>query len=254
MRFEEGCKVFMIETYAKAGLGVEDIVKALIEISKRIPVYIVLHPSIVTVGLRGLKRGIAVAAGSAIICSEDIYVDGLNFVELAEPTWIDVGILIPYIRGDVVESARTLGLEVRRDIGLRSVVVHTQEDQRKLIDIIEGGIAFLVNGEDVEGEVRIAPRMNKLFLFMKTLKVKGVCRARIARLELEPRTKFFMEELVDIGKYVAVAAMGKGYLVTFEPMDTLSRHLFAVTIFAGLVTPVNTPIARAYTSMLETTR
>ncbi len=249
MRFEEGCRVYMVESYVRSGKSVHILVRNLVQISKRIPVYIVLHPTVVTIGFKGLKRSVAIATGSAVMC-EDVEVEGVNYVELAEPTWIDVGLLVPYLRGDAPRTVRSLDVEIRSDLGVHSVVLTQGDDQGKLVNVIDGGLAFIVDGEEVEGSVVALPRMNKLFLMLKTLNIGGVCRARVARMDLDPRLKYFEEDLVAIGGSVAVSGFGKGYLVRFEPIDETSLNLLAATVFTGLVVPVNSPVARAHLSML----
>ncbi len=246
MRFSEGCALAKIES-AKSGF---EYVRALIEIARETPIYVVLHPTTIVTKVRGVKRSVAVAAGSAVLCSDDAMERILavcDYIELAEPTWLDVGLLVPLASRPSCPWFRELGIEIDEELGVATVSIEETLGEEAL-SVVEGGLACCVScAEEVSGAVALEPRVNLLFLFLKSLRVRGVARVkRCVVREVSEKLKPFIDTLVRIGDSDVILALGKGYVSLFEPLDTTSRDLAAVLGLATFTRPANDPRARAY--------
>ena len=257
MRFSEGCSVVLVEAAVKRG-AVLKYLKTLMSVAKETPTYVVIHPVTIPIKVRGIKRLIAIAPGSAVVCDERVerFSTITNYVELSEPAWIDCGLLIPFATELGAEWLANLGIDEDREVGiaLRCVGMSEGEELIKAFkDIVEGGMVIIQDPrkEEVEGEIFKEPRMNVLFMMLKAFDVKGVAKARVVMsLTVDERIKYFVNTVAKIGGREVVLSVGKGYAILFEPLDNNSLTLASVTALASMVVPTNSPRAKLYLSRL----
>ncbi len=252
MRFDEGCIVVLGET----SRNVVEYIKTAFSLAKRIPTYVILHSTTVVVGIRRVKRVVAIAPGSIVVCNAEVLeevANVANYIELVEPTWIDCGLLIPFATENACTWFKDLGIEFDEEVGVIAKSF-TSGSEFEMVgkEVIEGGIvcAKCVEWKEVEGHVVREPRMNPLFLFLKTFNVGGLAKARVVDVEIGSKLKYFVDTLVKIGNSGAVLSVGKGYATLFDPLNEVAKALASVVALAAFTTPLKNARAQAYLSKL----
>ena len=248
MRFDEGCYIASVELVHRAR-AVDAYLDRVFELAREVPLYIVVHPTTVTIVVRGIRRRIAVAPGSAIVCSE-IGAELSYVVELTEPTWIDAEVLMPIVDRECCPYIMRY-VEVDPEIGIPTTVI---ESSRDLERVIEGGIACAEGVEEVCGDIAVALRFSKFFLVWKALGYRGGGRARLRSVDVGGRLRLFFEEVARIGDRLYIAQIGRGIAVLGEPLDEGARRLVKVALLSALTQPPDSPRARAYMHRLGAAR
>jgi len=248
MRFDEGCYIASIELVHRAN-AVDQYIDTVFNLAKRVPLYLTVHPTTIVISVRGVRRRVAVAPGSAIVCSDEG--SELRYtVELTEPTWIDAELLIPLISEECCSYIMEY-VGVDPEVGLRARRVSEVSD---LESVVEGGVACVEGGEEVCGRISIALKFSKFFLLWKALGSRGDGRARIEGLEVGGRLRLFLDEAARIGDKLYIAQVGRGIAVLGEPLNDSAKRLVKVALLSALTLPPDSPRARAYMHRLGVLR
>ncbi len=258
MRFFEGCAIVKIESWAPTRFN--DYVRKLFAIARDYPTYIALSSYTVVTRIAGIARRLAIAPGSAILCSYDAYTQFDDYIELSESVWIDAALLIPYATSRPCTKVSRLGIDigVEPEFGIPTHCLESAEAEglsKALVDIVQGGFVDVENCDiEVEDRILVALKYNTLFLLWKAIGT-GAPRVHvgIARLpsELPPRVKVFLEPLTRVGSYDTVLGIGRGYLSLFTPLDSNSEALYLATLLLSYAITPNSPRASLYIARLS---
>lgn len=253
MKFYEGCAIVKIESWVPTRF--RDYVARLFNIARNYPTYIALSSYTITTRIAGVLRRLAIAPGSAIICDYNAYTQFENYIELSEPVWIDVALLIPYATSKPCTKLSSLGIDIEIDpeIGVSTHCLESLDMNRlstAVDDVLQGG---LIDIEKCDTEVRnrifVALKYNTFFLLWKVVGIGSPnTYAKIVKLpsELPPRIKVFLEPLARIGNNDVVLGIGRGYLSLLSPEDTSSEALYLTTLLLAYLLPPNSPRASLY--------
>ncbi len=258
MRFFEGCAIVKIERWVPTRFN--DYVRKLFAIARSYPTYIALSSYTVVTRIAGIARKLAIAPGSAILCSHDAYTQFNDYIELSESVWIDAALLVPYATTRPCAKVSKLGIDigVEPEFGVPTHCLENTEAgelSKALADIVQGGFVDIENYDtEMEERILVALKYNTFFLIWKAIGI-GAPRVRvgIARLpqELPPRVKVFLEPLVRVGNYDTVLGIGRGYLSLFTPLDSNSEALYLATLLLSYTMPPNSPRASLYIARLS---
>ncbi len=250
MRFFEGCGIVGIEWWVREG-RIEEYVRKLIDVSKRFPTYVAIHPSVVVTKIGGIRRRLAIAPGTAVLCDREALEEFGSFVELEEQVWIEAYLLVPYTRREPCGFLRELGIEVG-EWG-HELVCLGEDPVENLVNVVEGGIAVPTRYDRVvEDVVNVALRYNPYFFILKSCSVK-IPRARfgVLSIELPPKLRVFFEPLIAVGSETVCGTLGRALYTHAHPLDDESRKLFQLLMLVALLQPPSSPRASLYLSKLR---
>ena len=237
MRVDENCVV--IDSRNAFSIGVAEYVKKLFRVSHEVAVYIAIEPIVITTTINNVKRRVAVAPGSAIICDNSSYVEEFNWVyRVSEQCWGDTYILIPYTSTSICsDKMKRYGFEVEysEEFGSPHICIDETLDENALKQIIGGGIAEPQKHiHSFVGDLQIAIKRDVFFYVAKGLGVKprysGVEIKALPIKFTEKRYNIYLDELATVNNVVALYRFGKGYIVAFQDLGYVDSILYPITI------------------------
>ncbi len=257
MRFTENCIVIPLENVFTTMSFDEalHLFVELISLSKKIPLFIAMKPCIVTTSIRNIKRRIGISIGSMVICNNldvvEKHCNRVNCIRLVEPEWIDVNIFCPYIDREgstcieILNKMLNLSLPliVRNDIYtyLRCTEAHNKDLESRLRDIVESGLLlYYIDRAPYMDRLRCsitpAPSTHPLIAIHRILStISGIVELKVYldTDRIPKRLRPLSEPLLYVGRIPLVYAIGKGIVLNYSPICSVSRVLtLLITIYA----------------------
>ena len=258
MRFYERCGV--VDPFRNFS-RVADYIAELFSLSHTVPVFIATEPAVIATRVEGVMRRVAIAPGYTILCSRRVLENFNTVYMLAEPTWIESGVLIPYTASKPCSERPHrygIALDVDERIGLLHLCSRGIEDSYIPELISLGGLVELSGGDSCRGEgvLRFIPVKNRFFFNLKGLGVGTVHRAvryTLYKVDIPPKLEALALELAKVDDAPALIAIGKGYLAAFEALIPIEEQVYPpllMTVYTSLSSEAR---ARYYIDRLEST-
>ncbi|MDK6028339.1 hypothetical protein QPL79_03045 [Ignisphaera sp. 4213-co] len=254
MKIHENCKVIASEN----GLG-ENFVnyfRQLIKIAHETPVYIAIEPATITILIENVKYSLAIAPGSAIICDNVVETSFQYVYKVAEITWIDTKILVPYAKNFVCSHrVKQLDLEIdlNEELGIPHICIDDEFSSESFIELIRGGVAEFKRYNNVyEGRIEISVKSTPFFYFVKGFGIKlryENVNAKYFAFNIDSKYVAYLDDLIKLGNNdVILHSFGEGYIVSFYEISNVENMLYALALFSAYLRNIDDPRARAYRS------
>ncbi len=261
MRIRERCFVIPLSSYVGDSKNLVEYIRKLFDISHREPIYIVTEPSIITMKMKTKKMWISIEPGSAIICSKNLAEIFEKPIEIAEDTWIESEILIPYTRETLCGLAKTLNIpiDVDRNIGVNHICISSNFISMEILKMVmDGGMIEIIDTLYSDRKMlEVKPRKNKLFIILKGIGIDHPIQLEsslYSYIEIPKEMKIFTEDLIHIDDKPIVMGLGNGYVSLFTSIEPYTTHIYTALLFSAYTTPHSSPRARIFISKISSVR
>jgi hypothetical protein len=250
MRFYEKCGI--VDPFK----NFDDIIKYIIKLfnlSHTTAVFISIEPSVIATRVEGVLRRIAIAPGYAILCSHEAFSEFNTIYILAEPSWIESDILIPYSSNEPCNNKLSrygITIEVNEELGVLHLCTKDVNEKHIYKILTTGGLIEVSDGTySGVGTLKIVPLKDKFFFIAKGLGLKTLynnIEYSLAKTFLDPRLEALSNRLVVVNNNDALIAIGRGYLKTFNLLTPIGDYIYLLLLITSYTIPRNEPKAKYY--------
>jgi len=250
MRFYEKCGV--VDPFKNFNDITKYIIK-LFNLSHITAVFISIEPSIIATRVEGILRRIAIAPGYAILCNHEAFSEFNTVYVLAEPSWIESDILIPYSSNEPCNNKLGrygIAIEVNEELGVPHLCTK-DVNERHVHKILTTGGLIEVSDDTYSGvgTLKIVPVKDKFFFIVKGLGLKTLynnIEYSLTKIVLNSKLEVLSNRLVMVDNNDALIAIGKGYLKTFNILASIEDYIYLLLLITTYTIPRNEPRAKYY--------
>lgn len=248
MWIRDGCAVvaFPIDLATTDGAKpITTYTRRIFELAHNVPVYLTSEPVVVPVKINSIKRFIVLPPLSAIICSNiEIELPG-KLYKVVDGTWVDVGIVTPYVRDSLCGSAKllNLALDIDNANGIPYLCLSDSFiDHRVSEYVINGGFVEITDmlKEDVIDNMKIESSRDLLHVIIKHIvdyfyeKFKKQI-VRFRPLVIDKSLRIYVKPLISINPHLVVVKIGRGFIYSLDTNTDLTQILYHILLLRVFV-------------------